>query len=311
MPCFHPIKGYRSRVAGPSGKRKIVFDKSDGFSDLPVQIPCGQCIGCRLERSRQWAIRCSHEASLWEANEFITLTYNDANMPFGGSLQLRDFQLFMKRLRKKYGSKIRFYHCGEYGEQLNRPHYHACLFNFGLSDRQLYKTSNGHRLYTSDALDALWINEHGENMGFALTGDVTYESAAYVARYITKKITGDKAENHYEKIDPETGEIYDLKPEYTTMSRRPGIGHDWLKQYPADAFPRDMIILHGKKMKPPKYYDRQYELNNSLEFRKLRNIRKVNAKTHHADNTPQRLSVREICQVAKLKNQLPRNLEKD
>ena len=116
MPCYSPIKGYRSKVLSPNGKRTIVFKPNLGFVDLPVLVPCGQCCGCRLERSRQWAIRCTHEASLHENNCFITLTFNDDNLPSDKSLDVRHFQLFMKRLRKQFGSNIRYYHCGEYGE---------------------------------------------------------------------------------------------------------------------------------------------------------------------------------------------------
>ena len=155
MPCYSPLTGYVSRLANKNGKRPIVFNHRDGFLDLPVQVPCGQCIGCRLERSRQWAIRCVHEASLYDDNCFITLTYTDENLPCRGNrdcdkcdhfkekrcdglergLCKRDFQLFLKRLRKMFGKGVRYHHCGEYGEQLGRPHHHACLFNFNFPDR--------------------------------------------------------------------------------------------------------------------------------------------------------------------------------
>ena len=244
-------------MPGANGKRKIVFNPRDGFSDLPILLPCGQCIGCRLERSRQWAIRCMHEAQLHDENSYITLTYNDKNLPKDGSLNLRHFQLFMKRLRKKTGKKIRFYHCGEYGEKFKRPHYHACLFGYQFPDLRYFKTINGNKLYTSKYLDSVWTNKNGETMGFSTIGNVTFESAAYVARYIMKKINGEKAEAHY--VNKETGEI--LKPEYTTMSRRPGgLGAEWLKKYKTDVYPGDFVVVRGKKMKPPKYYDRQYEL---------------------------------------------------
>src|SRR4051794_29862641 len=107
MPCFRPLKGYRARVTNPdTGKRSIVFNARKGFNDLPVDLPCGQCIGCRLERSRQWAIRCSHEAKLHEENCFITLTYAPEHLPPGGTLVVKDFQDFMKRLRFEFGAGI-------------------------------------------------------------------------------------------------------------------------------------------------------------------------------------------------------------
>ena len=136
MACYQPLKGYYSKSRNPNGKRNVVFNPQMGYRDRPVTVPCGQCIGCRLERSRQWAIRCYHEASMYERNSFVTLTYDDESLPLGGTLVFRDFQLFMKRLRKQYGAGIRFYACGEYGEKFGRPHYHVCLFNFELM--QLY-----------------------------------------------------------------------------------------------------------------------------------------------------------------------------
>ena len=136
MPCYRPIKGYRSRrLNAETGKRPVVFNPRDGFYDQPVDLPCGQCIGCRLERSRQWAIRCVHEASLHERNCFITLTYRDECLPTNGSLDLDAFQKFMKRLRRRFGEGVRFFHCGEYGENFGRPHYHAILFNLDFSDK--------------------------------------------------------------------------------------------------------------------------------------------------------------------------------
>ena len=180
MTCFHPIQAYKSTELTKKGKRKIVFKKAEGVPFLELTLPCGQCVGCRLERSRQWAIRCVHEASMHKKNCFITLTFDNQHLPKDGSLDVRDFQLFMKRVRKRFGTNIRFYHCGEYGEKLGRPHYHACLFNFDFEDKILWKEINGQKLYISQSLSELWP------FGFSTIGEVTYQSAAYVARYIMK-----------------------------------------------------------------------------------------------------------------------------
>ena len=143
MPCFHPLTGYLARDANASGKRSIVFDPKLALGvDVKRQVPCGRCIGCRLERSRQWAMRCVHEASLYKNNCFITLTFNDYYLPKDGSLHVEHFQKFMKRLRKRFGSGVRYFQCGEYGELLRRPHYHACLFNFDFPDRVLWSIRN-------------------------------------------------------------------------------------------------------------------------------------------------------------------------
>jgi len=207
----------------------------------------------------------------------------------------------MKRLRKRFGSNIRFYHCGEYGETFGRPHYHACIFNFDFPDKKLWRVINGNRLYTSQALSDLWP------YGYSSVGAVTFQSAAYVARYIMKKITGDAADDHYMRIDDD-GVVTYLKPEYTTMSRRPGIGKGWFDQYTSDVYPSDFIVIDNVKMRPPKYYDSQYELLSPDQFNKLKRKRKINSKKHASNNTPKRLAVREEVQLARLKL-LPRNVE--
>uniref|UniRef100_UPI0040482461 rolling circle replication-associated protein n=1 Tax=Shewanella sp. TaxID=50422 RepID=UPI0040482461 len=183
MACFYPIKGWRPRLGN-----KIVFNPAHGYADRPVTLPCGQCVGCRLEHSRQWAIRCVHEAQLHQDNCFITLTYNDDYLPENGTLVKRDFQLFMKRLRKKYPHAVRYYQCGEYGSKTHRPHYHACLFGHDFKDKTLWqKGSDGTPLYISSSLQDLWSSD-GHSIGFSTIGTVTFQSAAYVARYIMKKI---------------------------------------------------------------------------------------------------------------------------
>jgi len=295
MACFHPLKGWRSKSAGPNGKRPIVFNKKEGFSDLPITLPCGQCTGCRLEKSRQWAIRCSHEASLYEENSFITLTYDDANLPPTGSLKPQHFTKFMKRLRKQTGCKIRYYHCGEYGENFGRPHYHAAIFNYDFPDKIHYKTTkNGDRLYTSQILSKIWP------AGLHTTGDVTFKSAAYIARYIMKKINGEAADAHYEIMNSETGELSHLIPEYSTMSRRPGIGQGWVEKYHGDVYPDDFVIINGKKSRAPRYYDQQFEIAYPADFAKTRAERVRSARKHEDNNTPDRLKVREKVQNSKI-----------
>lgn len=192
MPCFKPLDAWRPI---DSSSKKLVFSynaKHCGSVTPDLQVPCGRCVGCRLERSRQWAIRVVHEASLHERNCFITLTYSDLHLPDDRGLHYDHFQLFMKRLRKKYGDGIRFYMCGEYGDKLGRPHFHACLFNHDFDDKKLWQTTpSGSRLFRSSDLESLWP------YGFSSIGDVTFESAAYVARYIMKKVGGDAADEHY------------------------------------------------------------------------------------------------------------------
>lgn len=295
MPCYSPLKGYWAKTRNESGKRSIVFTAREGFIDKPVDIPCGQCIGCRLERSRQWAMRCMHESQLHTQSCFITLTYNPENLPRDGSLSKRHFQLFIKKLRHHLkGRKIRYFHCGEYGESLGRPHYHACLFGYDPSDKELLTENQGIRLYSSPSLEKIW------GKGFVTIGDVTFESAAYVARYITKKITGDKAESHYQG----------RQPEYVTMSRRPGIGKKWFEKYQTDVYPKDFITVREKKVKAPKYYDKLYEHIDPSAFEQIKIERKRKCKENELDNTPERLHVKETVKKLNLK-QLKRSYEND
>jgi hypothetical protein len=289
MSCFSPLQGWRSRTPNSSGKFGIVFDikLANRFKPEVLSVPCGQCVGCRLERSRQWAIRCVHEASLHESNAFITLTFSDKYLPKDRSLDVRVFQRFMKRLRKAIGVPIRFYHCGEYGSKLGRPHYHAIIFGYGFPDKTVWQNRNGRDLFRSKLLEKCW------KYGHSSVGSVTFESAAYVARYIMKKINGDAALDHYMDIDQDTGEVFMVKPEYTTMSRRPGIGKNWFLEYSSDVFPSDEVVMRGKKMRPPKYYDSLFEVLDPNEFVDIKKRRVKNAKKHSADQTPARLRVRE------------------
>ena len=315
MACFKPLDAYYTGQLHPrTNKPRITFQPSAACKHTePFKIPCGQCIGCRLERSRQWAIRCSHEASLHSKNSFITLTYRE--LPPNGSLNKRDIQTFFKRLRKKKG-KLRYYQCGEYGEHgTGRPHHHAILFGMDFSEDQkpFKKTEQGHTLYTSKTLTDTWGHGH------CYIGEVTFQSTAYVARYIMKKALGESAQAKYsyEKtiIDPETGEILSdtletIQPEYTTMSRRPGIGTDWLKKYQADVYPHDSVRLDNKNHRPPKFYDKQLELTDPSLFLKIKKLRRENAELHTENNTPERLKTREYIQNRKL-GLLHRTLEKE
>lgn len=226
-------------------------------------------------------MRCLHESQLHKKSSFLTLTYSPEHVPADGSLNKRHFQLFIKRLRKSLkGRRLRYFHCGEYGESLGRPHYHACVFGYDPEDKELLRESGGIRLYTSKSLADIW------GLGFVTVGDVTFDSAAYVARYITKKITGQKADEHYEG----------RQPEYVTMSRRPGLGKKWFDKYQNDVFPKDFVTVRGRKVKPPKYYERMYEHLDPSAYVSVKNRRKSKCKENLLDNTPERLQVKETYQ---------------
>lgn len=293
MPCYRPLQAWRGR-SGPSGRSSIHFKKRDSLG-IEVTLPCGQCVGCRLERSRQWAVRMMHESSLHTDNSFITLTYDAEHVPASGSLDVAHFQDFMKRLRWHYRDrKIRFFHCGEYGENLGRPHYHAMLFGLDFADKSHYSGDGAARLFTSETLQDLWP------FGFSTVGACTFESAAYIARYVVKKVTGDAAADHYQVMHPITGELTSVAPEYVTMSRRPGIASDWFRKFGNEVFPSDEVIARGHPAKPPRFYEKLFEAAHG-DFESVRRKRMRNARERAADNTPERLAVRELCAKARLK----------
>jgi hypothetical protein len=290
MPCYSPLTGWRARRPNPSGKYSIVFVKNEGYADTEISIPCGQCIGCRLDYSRNWALRCMHEAQLHKENCFITLTYEDENLPLVSNmyptLDKSHFQKFMKRLRKKFGDGIRYYACGEYGDQNDRPHYHACIFGLNFPDRVHEVTKNGNHLYSSKILQKLWP------FGFSTIGELTFETAAYTARYCMKKAKGKNKESHYERLIPETGEITQIEPEFSLMSRRPGIGRDWIDNYRSDVYPHDFTVVSGRQMKPPKYYDAQIEKYDADLLANIKASRRVAAKKDKYNNSLVRLHAR-------------------
>lgn len=305
MPCYHPLTGYKARSVNASGKRSVVFGVRGAFRDLPVNLPCGRCIGCRLEHSRQWALRCMHEAQLHEENCFITLTYDPENLPAHGSLVPRDLTLFWKRFRKWLnGERIKYFACGEYGERYARPHYHACVFGVDFPDKVFYQEKHGHRIYRSESLERLW--PHGSSK----IGAVTFESAAYVARYVTKKVTGPLADLHYEFTDHETGEIFMMEPEFSRMSRRPAIAKEWFQQFAADTYSSDSVVARGVEMKPPKYYDKLFEISDAeaMKLIKHRRRKEQGRLAVKRNSTPERLAVREEVKRAQL-TQLKREIE--
>ena len=298
MPCFHPITAFKSVSKNQFGKNWIKFKHF--HPSLTITIPCGQCIGCRLESSRQWAVRGYHEAQTHENNSFLTLTYDNDSLPGDASLNKRHFQLFLKRLRKYTDPiKIRYIHCGEYGDQFGRPHYHAILFGYDFPDKIIIKKTDNGSLYKSEILEDIW------GLGNCSIGDVTFDSIAYVARYILKKQTGAPAEEHYRTFDPETGEITHRQPEYITMSRRPGIGKPWLERYQTDVYPHDYVVINGRKCKPPKYYDSQFSIHDEQEMDMIKLDRKLKCSARNI--TPQQLNAKKVI-VTQKTNQLKRKL---
>lgn len=266
--CFYPQEGFKSTTPTVNGKYQFVY-KGDRRYDEPMVIACGSCSECRLKRTKDWAIRCEHEMSMHDKNCFITLTYSDEFLPKDMSLNHDHFRDFMKRFRRrisdpddqffdpdfseklpllpsnshpdpgvKYRKTLRYYMCGEYGDLNLRPHFHAIIFGYNFPDLKVFKRRN--QLKISQFLTELWP------FGFSTVGEANYVTAAYVARYVMKKVTGLGSDAHYAG----------RKPEYAVMSRRQGIARKWIEKYYSDVYNFDYVVTRkGAKQLPPKYYD--------------------------------------------------------
>lgn len=302
MGCFYPL----AATQFPNGEI-IIHKRTPGIHQgstpahlgRDLKLPCNQCIGCKIQRSQEWATRCLHESQQHQSNCFLTLTIADKSMPAAapdGSLSLRTHQTFVKRLRHTIGSRISFYMCGEYGDKLLRPHYHYLIFGYDFSDKVFHKTSlSGEKLYESPTLNSLW--PHGK----AWIGQVTYESCAYVASYVMKKLNGNLALEHYRRQD-EAGNDYWLEPEFNEMSRRPAIAQKWWEDFHQDIINDDHVVKpNGGIMKPPRYYDKLLKLMDPVQHEVMKLKRETRAKELTADNTPARLQDKEIVLKAKLK----------
>ena len=284
-----------------------------GGNHTRMEVACGQCLGCRLDRSRMWAMRIVHESCLYDDNCFVTLTYDDSYLPGDYSLKPEDFVLFMKRLRKHFEpEKVRFYMCGEYGStclhglnldlvkcpsgcNVGRPHYHACLFNCSFSDLESVGSRDNRLLFSSALLADIW------KYGFVNVGELNFDSAAYVARYIMKKITGDSSDEHYSNVDSD-GVVVPLVHEYSSMSLKPGIGRDWFLKYKDDFFSSDEVPVPGTGMvRPvPRYYGDIFAGLDPAAMEEVKRLRKEFHKKHRDDFTPERLAVKYAVKKAKV-----------
>nr|CAI9749757.1 replication initiation protein [Microvirus sp.] len=326
LSCYHPLKAFTVGTL-PSGKADLkicsyevdhVERDSSGtlvssiykdrgaraehvYRDF-VEIPCGHCLGCRVQYSREWANRCLLEAQMHDSAYFVTLTYNDDHVPRSYyddpdtgeafqalTLRKRDLQLFFKRLRKAVvvrdgktdegSAGIRYFACGEYGSHTYRPHYHAIIFGLSLADLTVVKkTKLGDALYTSEWLQRIWSTSQSKGgsaplmsvpeIGFVSVAPCTWETCAYTARYVVKKAQGQQQEFY---------DMHNIEPEFCVMSRRPGIGRPWFDAHPG-INPNDYINIAteagGKKFRPPKYYNRLYDAEFPEKSAELKEIRR-------------------------------------
>ena len=299
MPCYHPLHAFKVGLTDngkdkyqiESGKVEKIHPRqgnkliTDRWITEYTEVPCGKCIGCRLGYSREWADRCMLEAKNYEYNQFITLTYDPEhiNLVIGvdretgeitdvGTLVPEDLTKFIKDLRRYYQyhyqhQNIRFYACGEYGSNTYRPHYHIIAFNLPVEDREyLFSNVNRDRIYTSDIISKIW------GKGIVTVGDVTWNSCAYVARYVMKKVKGPEAEEYYQKIG--------VVPEFVRMSRKPGIARDYYEENKNKIYESDEIVLTNKKglakvVKPSKYFDRLYDIEEPELMKAIKEKRRI------------------------------------
>lgn len=286
--CTSPLKGFKLGINPENGKNilkvcsynvdHIHFDGSKWLKiehplTIPtindvsefIELPCGQCHECRLNRSRQWADRCMLETQYHNQSLFLTLTYDNEHLPVRevlceetgelapvAYLVKEDMAKFMKALRqeyaKKYDNNLRFFGCGEYGSETMRPHFHIIVFGLLLDDLVFHhKNFQGDDFYTSATLDKVW------KKGFIIASDATWQSCAYTARYIMKKHMGKDAD-FYEQNG--------LTPEFVNMSRRPGIARQYYEDHP-ELWDNEFISISthqgGKDIFPPKYFEKLYE----------------------------------------------------
>lgn len=294
MSCYHPFIGVPVGVRLDTGKMQykiLPYNEkyfTDGFVEGVVTVPCGNCIGCRLDYSRQWANRCMLELKYHDSAYFVTLTYSPAAVPISWyhdentgeaaqalTLRKRDFQLFMKNVRKRFSlDRIRFFAAGEYGDKTFRPHYHAILFGLHLHDLQLYKQAeDGYNYYTSESLQNCWnvVNSKQDGLydrGMVIVAECNWQTCAYVARYVVKKMKGPLAEFY---------KVHNIEPPFSLMSRKPGIGRQYYDDHP-DLYDYDYINVStpdgGRKFRPPKYFDRLHALDSPEESDAMRQLRR-------------------------------------
>lgn len=253
MACYSPLNAFKTTTPNKNGKFPIVFKEEGTLGARPVTIPCGKCIGCKIDKSREWTIRCINELTVHDSNCFITLTYDNVHVPENQSIDIKDFQDFMRELRRKYApKKIRYFACAEYGEQGDRPHFHAILFGIKFDDSLDY-VINGKKLWSSGELSKIWTK------GFNTVGEATSESISYVAGYVSKKIQREMENEGFVNIESGEDDIWFRKREVVMMSRRPGIGYMWFKRYHKSIMKDDFLINEGFQFKVPRYYDKLHE----------------------------------------------------
>lgn len=286
MPCYSPVQAWKPLLGGA-----VLFSERKDCRE--VQLACGQCIGCRIDRAHAWSVRILHESKMHPCNSFLTLTYDDEHLPSNGSLNYPDFQRFMRKLRRALPGRIRFYMCGEYGENTERPHYHAILFgvDFAFDRKRSNSVHSSSAVYESPTVAKCWP------WGFHSIGAVTEQSARYVSSYCVKKVTGSRAEEHYKRVVTSTGEIVPIEPEFARMSLKPGLGAKYFAKYGKEIATWDNVVIDGREVPVPRFYYQILETENPDRLDEIKYERFLRANTE--EHSPHRLAVREKVAQAK------------
>lgn len=286
MSCYRPIQAYRIPFSQTKNGKSVVLFKVGQLVEGDYEIlvlPCGRCIGCRMDRAKQWAVRCLHESFMHDRNCFLTLTYNSDNCPSDGSLKIEDVQLFLKRLRWKLKSRVRFFASGEYGESLMRPHYHLLLFGFDFPDKVLLRKSGSGNYYVSEFLADLWP------FGYHIIAGLEFCTAYYVAQYAAKKLRKDSVDRYDGR-----------KPEYIHMSLKPGIGAGFFDKYKLDLYPLDRAVIDDKHVySVPRYYDKLLEREDSEMLSVVKSNRQSYMRQKCLDMSGKNLYDREVSDFLK------------
>ena len=301
MPCYSPIKAWEKRHPEDNGNYGITFTPAEAQLDSPIDIPCGGCIGCRLDKAADWSTRATNELRYHDDACFITLTYNDDHLPNDKSINRDDPRNFLRRLRRAYpDQKIRYFGCGEYGKNqqgeinpftgkpdIGRPHYHYIIYGMNFDDRRLINDDDIPQ-YESQQLEELW------GKGFTSLGNADQKNIDYISQYTTKKINGNMAADHYKYLDPVTGEEINRQPEFISVSTQPGIGSQWFDDFEGDCLKGFITNGKGRVQKIPKYYKRQMkERFCSENYETVKKNTMKHVKPDHPDNSPERLKARE------------------
>lgn len=204
-------------------------------------------------------------------NSFLTLTFDEKNLPKDLSLAKSHLQKFFRYLRKDLELKFSYFAAGEYGDETNRAHYHALIFGHDWEDKVLYEQKEDGDYYMSPSLNKAW------GKGNVIIGAITFKSAAYVARYVLKKLHGDQLAR-YQHLDAETGELITMQQPFGLQSKKPAIGLRWIERYFEDIYGKDAIAINGQLMKPPKYYDEWLKKHDPKRLKTIKEKRTKEAK---------------------------------